>query len=206
MDLIISTLMLCVTIAFAVVTYVNYKTEEKRKEVLSTLIINEKEYEHKEKMLRNVLSYRKYHDTRLMEHRENLEVTKGETYSDIASNIVGNLGLILNKYTDEYLKIALMGTVELPTQIEALNKIINTEFNNYVVLPRIGKMAKPPITNMQETTQIVAGKVIDCLQPSFFDTFETHGLSRAYVMSYISRQITEKVIMYSQEIRQKKEE
>lgn len=150
-------------------------------------------------ILHESLSYKKFQDSSLIRHKEYLNENTLDAIAGVVSGLAGTFG-------KDYLKLALMGTVELPAHIEALNKIIEIEFNNYVILPRVGKEAKPRISNMQETTKQVADIIVSGLEPCFFEIFEAHGLSRSYVLSYIARQITEKVILYSQEISRKEED
>lgn len=144
-------------------------------------------------ILHESLSYKKFQDTSNIRHREFITESVTDSIGAIVSGLAGTFG-------KEYLELALMGTVELPSHLDALNKIIDMEFDNYVVLPRIGREAKPRITNMQDTTKAVSDKIVSSLEPRFFDVFEAHGLSKGYVLSYIARQITQKVIIYSRDL------
>lgn len=163
------------------------------------LELQKNEIASREKMLRDSLSYRKYHDTRLMEHREMVSNSKAESYVQL-------LSIALNEFGDMYLNVRRAATMPLEDHMNTLDKLIDREMQHHIVLPRVGRENKPPITDYKQTTEIVAGKILSATTPEFFEIFEIHGLSRSYVMSYITRQLFVKLVMYSEEIRKKKED
>ena len=157
------------------------------------------EISSKEKMLRDSLSYRKYHDTRLMEHKEIVSNIKVDSYAHL-------LSIAIDTFGKRYLSIKSASTMPLEDHMNTLDKLIDREVQHHVVLPRVGKENKPPISDFKRTTEMISGKIIEAVTPQFFEIFEIHGLSRTYVMSYITRQLFVKLVMYSEEIRRKKED
>jgi hypothetical protein len=58
---------------------------------------------------------------------------------------------------------------------------------------------KPPITDAMATSSNVCHNIIAMLDPSYYDIFVKHGLSREFVQTYISREVFTKIVMYIQE-------
>jgi len=96
-------------------------------------------------------------------------------------------------------EIELIKSVPLATQLQALNTLIDMEFNLHVVLPRSGMEHKPPIDDVRAVSEHVAKKVFGNLNDRFFEIFRIYGLSEDYIMSYTIRELFSKIILFSKE-------
>lgn len=195
----INTILICSTIVGCLVFILKFIKIRMNEYNDTKLTLQKRSIYAKEKNLREVLSYRKYSENRIMEHREEIESEKAEMIMSIAQK-----GMEI--FSNDYMKLLRMANIPLEEQLNALNDIIDKEFNQYVVLPRIGKKNKPAVTEFEATTKEIGNHIMDGLNVDFFNAFEAHGLSRRYVMCYITRELTMKLIMYSEEIRKKEED
>ena len=100
-------------------------------------------------------------------------------------------------------RIHMLANTNLKDYLDTLNLLIETEFRNYIILPRTGMNNKPAIEDIKESTEEIGHKVMTALLPEFFEVFKVHGLSEDYIMGYITRELFAKIIRYSREIRKK---
>lgn len=138
--------------------------------------------------LRQTLSAKKSNEAELFIHKENMQ-------RELLDNIFSIIAPIAKK-------IIVNGETKarpLSELLKSLDEIIDKEFIHYVVLPRAGKDMKPPITDAMATSSNVCHNIIAMLDPSYYDIFVKHGLSREFVQTYISREVFTKIVMYIQE-------
>ena len=90
--------------------------------------------------------------------------------------------------------------------LSLLDTLIETEFNNHIIIPRTGNGKVPPVDDVKEETKEIADAIMTGLTPEFFAIFKAAGLSEDYVMRYVTREIFAKIIIFTRNLRSRKKD
>ena len=124
--------------------------------------------------------------------------------TDIISNsIQSSLSYAINTFGRDYIVATKTMNTSLTDHMNALNQLISTEFYNAILLPRAGQKNKPPIDDIKANTDMICNRIMDGLQPQFFDIFRYHGISEEFIMSYMTREVFAKLIEFTRTNRRK---
>jgi len=121
----------------------------------------------------------------------------------ITTGLVESVTGTINTFGKDYIIATKTMNTSLSDHMNALNQLISTEFYNAILLPRAGKAEKPPIDDIKATTDMIANRILDGLQPEFFAIFQVHGISEEFIMSYITRELFAKLIEFTRANRKK---
>jgi biopolymer transport protein ExbD len=124
-----------------------------------------------------------------------------QSTNTISKSIVDAITGVVNTFGKDYILATKTMNTSIVDHLNLLNTLINIEFYNFIILPRAGKKDKPPIDDVLATTDLIANRIMNALQPRFFDIFEAHGLSEEYIMEYLTREIFAKIIEFTRETR-----
>ena len=181
MEILGATLLVCITV---LVMYY-YTREFAEKWMKNYFDTRKEEFEISEKNLRyrlsDELSFRKYQES---------------VHNDVISKLI-------SKFADDFIKVKKLENTSIADHLKTLDQLIEIEFRNYVILPRVGMKDKPLVDDVKETTSAIGERIMKNLQPEFFDIFQTHGLSEEYIMTYITRELFAKIIFFERDARKK---
>lgn len=119
----------------------------------------------------------------------------------IAEAITESVSGITNTFCKDYVLATKTMNTSLLDHLNTLNTLITIEFYNLIILPRAGRKDKPPIDDVKATTDMLANRIMNALEPRFFEIFKAHGLSEEYIMEYMTREIFAKIIEFTRESR-----
>jgi len=141
-------------------------------------------------LLNEVLGYKKYNDT-MNREAEKEKWEKLETFGKAAFQ--------------QYTELKSFENTTVYDHLKALDHIIDKEFVNFVVLPRVGVPDKPLITDIEACAKEIGQNVIGGLNERYYHIFEVHGLTEDYIFRYIVRECTAKLIQFNHDARKKDE-
>ena len=133
-------------------------------------------------------------EQKLKMEREQFEYTKS-MHSEIM-NTIKTIGFDDNSFR--------RNTVYNPSSLlDLLNTLIDTEFKNFIMLPRTGKNLKPRVDDIKASADEICGNVINGLTQDFYENMKSAGLSEEYILTYVTRECFAKIITYTRDIRRK---
>lgn len=159
----------------------------------------EKDQLNRRLLLSDTLAFKKYQDT--MKRETELEKT-----TKVIDGIANNITDLMNSFGKDYVEIKKLEHTTVNDHLNALDHIIDKEFINFIVLPRVGMPDKPLIDDIEACAREIGDNVITGLTAKYYEIFEIHGLSEDYIFKYIIRECTAKMIKYNRDIRRRDDE
>ena len=133
-------------------------------------------------------------EQKLKMEREQFEYTKS-LHSEIL-NAIKTIGF-------DYITFRRSTVYNPSSLLELLNTLIDTEFKNFIMIPRSGKNLKPRIDDIKASADEICVNVINGLTQDFYENMRSAGLSEDYILTYVTRECFAKIIAYTRDIRRK---